>query len=65
MGYVRFGGAPQAVGGVTSSDPRATSGAGSWAATVTSISNDAVVTVTGEAGKTINWFIIVQAMIIA
>lgn len=65
MGYVRFGAGPATVGGVTSSDPRATAGAGSWSATVTSISNDAVVTVTGEAGKTINWFIIVQAMIIA
>jgi len=65
MGYVRSGGSPQPIGGVTSSDPRSTSGAGSWQATITSVSNDAVVTVTGEAGKTINWFIIIQAMVIS
>lgn len=62
MGYVRSGGAPVAIGGVTSSDPRSTAGATTWASTITAISNDAVVTVTGEAGKTINWFIIIQAM---
>jgi hypothetical protein len=62
MGYVRFGGSPVAIGGVTSSDPRSTAGATTWTSTIIVSSNDAIVQVTGEAGKTINWFIIVQAM---
>lgn len=63
MGYVRFGGAPQPVGGVTIADPRSTTGAETWAATITTSSNDAVVQITGEAGKTIKWFVIIQAML--
>ncbi len=66
MGYVRFGGgAPSALGTVTNADPRATSGASGWAATITVSDNDANVEVTGQGSTNINWFIIIQAMIIS
>jgi len=63
MGYVRFSaGSPQAIGTVTSSDPRSTSGASTWSATINTSGNSAIIQVTGETGKNINWFIILQAV---
>lgn len=64
MGYIRLSaGAPVAIGTLTSADPRNTGV--SWSATITTSGNDAVVKVTGEAGKTINWFVVLQAMTVS
>ncbi len=60
MGYLRDGGAPVAIGTVTSSDARSTSGATTWTATIDVSSNDARVRVTGANSTNINWTAIVQ-----
>ncbi len=63
MGYVTVGSTPTDIGTVTSSDNRYTTGADTWTATIDRSSNIVRVRVTGEIGKTINWFVLLQATI--
>jgi hypothetical protein len=63
MGYVTYNSNTTEVGTVTISDTRNTTGATTWTATIDRSSNIARVRVTGEASKTINWFILLQATI--
>lgn len=63
MGYVTVGATPTDIGTVTVSDTRNTASATTWTATIDRSGNIVRVRVTGESGKTINWFVLFQATI--
>lgn len=62
MGYVRHGGgAPVAVGTITSSDPRTTAGAVGWTQPTITVSGNTLLVQTGaNTGTVIDWFVITQ-----
>lgn len=62
-GYVTVASTATQIGTTTSADTRATTGATTWSATIDNSSNIVRVRVTGEAAKTISWFILLQATI--
>lgn len=61
MGYVRHGGAPVAIGTLTSADARTTTAAGLWIAPTITVSGNTLQVKTGASGvDTINWLIVTQ-----